>query len=91
MTDENNPGIQVDDSPIPDQLKAGLRQAGLAILAFAAGRGWIQNDVALLLTTLGGLVIVALGQLHTRKRANQLAAAAKSSKVPDSVLSLKTK
>lgn len=72
--------IRVHESPLPDQLWSGLRTAAIAASTFALGRGWITDDIAILLTALGGVIwpIVA-GQLKTRRRAQQLATTAEAS------------
>lgn len=71
MTDEP---MEINGSPLPDQLWAAVRQIAPAVMAFALGKGWLDNDSAVLLGVVGGIVwpIVA-GQLKTRKRACQLA------------------
>ena len=66
--------IEAHASPLPDQLWAALRQLAPAVMAYVIGRGWLANDMAVLLGVAGGVVwpIVA-GQLKTRRRAQQLA------------------
>lgn len=91
MTDNNEaPPIVVDASPLPDQLWAAVRQVAPPVMAFAIGKGWLANDVAVLLGTLGAIVwpIVA-GQLKTRHRAKQLATIVSDRRVPDAVGMLK--
>jgi hypothetical protein len=91
MTDEPNQPIEVHDSPLPDQLWAAVRQVAPPIMAFVIGKGWIGDDLAILLGALGAIVwpIVA-GQIKTRRRAQQLATVAASPRVPDSVAHLKS-
>lgn len=90
MTDDTTPPIEANASPLPDQLWAAVRQIAPAIMAFVIGRGWMPDDLAVLLGVAGGIVwpIVA-GQLKTRQRAQQLAAVAGSPEVPDHVAKLK--
>lgn len=66
--------LNVHATPLPDQLWAGVRQVAPALMAFSLGKGWLQNDMAVLLGVVGGVVwpIVA-GQLKTRRRAQELA------------------
>jgi uncharacterized membrane protein len=80
--------ITVHASPLPDQLWAGLRQIAPAVVTFALGKGWLDNDSAALLAVLGGVAwpIVA-GQLKTRRRAQELAVVA--SAAPDHVATVK--
>lgn len=78
MSDTNEESLIIANAtPLPDQLWAGVRQVAPPLMAFALGKGWIDNDLAALLGTLGMIVwpIVA-GQLATRRRAKQLAKAA---------------
>jgi uncharacterized membrane protein len=74
-----NDPIEVNASPLPDQLWAAVRQIAPAVMAFALGKGWLDNDMAVLLGVVGGVAwpIVA-GQLKTRERAKQLAHVAAS-------------
>lgn len=86
MTDQ----ILVNASPIPDQIWAAVRQVAPAITTFAIGRGWLANDVAILLGVLGGVLWpIVVGQMKTRKRATQLASVAASPDVPEHVVALK--
>ena len=80
----NEDPIEVHASPLPDQLWAAVRQIAPAVMAFGIGKGWLDNDAAVLLGVLGGVAwpIVA-GQLKTRRRAIQLAHVTASA--PDSV------
>lgn len=83
-------GIQVNASPLPDQLWAALRQITPPVVAFAVGRGWVADDVAVLLGVLGGILYpIVYGQIKTRLRAKQLATVAANPDVPDSAISLK--
>lgn len=76
--------IEVNSSPLLDQLWAGLRQIAPALVAFALGRGWLQSDEAVFLGVVGGVAWPILaGQLKTRRRAQQLATL--TDHVPDSV------
>lgn len=90
MTDETTPPIAVNSSPLPDQLWAAVRQIAPPIMAFVLGRGWIGNDVAVLLGAAGAIVwpIVA-GQIKTRERAQQLASIAGDERTPDAVAVMK--
>ena len=83
--------IIVNDSPLPDQLWAAVRQVAPPALTFMIGRHWIADDTSTLLCVAGGVIwpIVA-GQLKTRRRAQQLAAIAASPQVPDSVARVKS-
>lgn len=83
--------IIVNDSPLPDQLWAGVRQVAPAIVAFLVGRHLIADDTVTVLSVAGGVVwpIVA-GQLKTRRRAQQLATIAASPQVPDTVARVKS-
>jgi hypothetical protein len=88
MSDNNTaPQIEVNASPLPDQLWAGVRQIAPALTAFALGRHWIENDVAAVLMAVGGMAwpIIA-GQIKTRHRANQLANIAADPRVPNEVV-----
>jgi ABC-type uncharacterized transport system permease subunit len=80
--------IEVHASPASDQLWAALRQLAPIIVTFALARGWIDNDMAILVGALAGVVwpLIA-GQLKTRLRAQQLAAVANV--VSDSVAVVK--
>jgi hypothetical protein len=82
--------ILVNATPTSDQLYAAVRQIGMAVGAWAIGKGYLQADTA---TALGTIALVAVpfvyGQLKTRLRAQQLATVASSPKVPDSVASIK--
>lgn len=82
--------IEVHASPLVDQLWAALRQIAPAGMAFALGRGWVSNDMAVLLGVAGGIAwpIVA-GQLKTRERAQQLVRIASDDRVPDAVAKIK--
>ena len=84
----NDDTIQVHGSPLPDQLWAGVRQIAPPVMAFAIGKGWLPNELAVLLGALGAVVwpIVA-GQLKTRERAQQLATVAPFA--PDAVAMVK--
>ena len=90
MTDDTTPPIEVHATPLPDMLWAALRQIAPPIATFALGKGWIDNDLLILLTAIAGVLwpIVA-GQLKTRERATQLATAASDPRVPDEVLTVK--
>jgi len=83
--------IIVNDSPLPDQLWAGLRQVAPAVVAFMVGRHLIADDTVTMISVAGGVIwpIVA-GQLKTRRRAQQLATIAASPQVPDSVARVKS-
>ena len=80
--------IQVNASPLRDQLWTGMRQIAPVAMAFALGRHWIPEDAAPLLGAVGLMVwpIVA-GQLKTRERAQNLATLAAI--VPDDKAVLK--
>lgn len=84
----NDDPIQVNGSPLPDQLWAAVRQLAPAMMAFALGKGWLENDLAILLGVLGGVAwpIIA-GQLKTRERAQQLTTIARAA--DDSVAQVK--
>jgi hypothetical protein len=90
VSDNEQPQIEVNASPFPDQLWAGVRQLAPAAMAFAIGRHWVADDLAVFLGVAGGMVwpIVA-GQLKTRHRAMQLANIAKDPRVPDAVVTTK--
>ena len=90
MGDNEQPQIEVNASPLPDQLWAGVRQLAPAMMAFAIGRHWVADDIAVFLGVVGGMIwpIVA-GQLKTRHRAIQLATIAKDPRVPDAVVTTK--
>lgn len=88
MTDNNEtPPIVVDGSPLSDQLWAAMRQIAPPAMAFAIGKGWISNELGILLGTVAAIIwpIVA-GQLKTRHRAVQLANIAKDGRNPGAVL-----
>ena len=78
--------IVAHESPLPDQAWSGLRTLALAVSTFALGRGWITNDVAILLTAAGGVLwpIVA-GQLKIRRRAVELATVIAHPDTPNNV------
>ena len=84
----NDEAIEVHGSPLPDQLWAALRQIAPPMMAYALGKGWLENDLAALLGALGAIVwpIVA-GQIKTRLRAQQLTTVAASA--PDDVATVK--
>lgn len=84
----NEDQIEVNASPLPDQLWAGVRQIAPAALAFGLGKGWISDDLAPLLAALGLMIwpIVA-GQLKTRERSQQLTTLARIA--PDAVATVK--
>jgi hypothetical protein len=86
MSNENP--IEVHASPLLDQLWAGLRQVAPPAVAYAAGRGILQDDTGTFILVLFGVVwpIVA-GQLKTRRRATELATVTASA--PDHVAVLK--
>lgn len=90
MNEDTPPPIEAHDSPLPDQAWAALRQFAPAAMAFALGRGWLSDDLSILLGVLGGVIwpIVA-GQLKTRRRAQELATVARSPRVPNEVARLK--
>ena len=92
MADNDNtpPGVTAHASPVPDQLWAGLRQIAPAAATFALGKGWIDNEMLILLTALAGVIwpIVA-GQLKTRRRALELAQVAGSREVPSHIARLR--
>lgn len=71
---EPAPPIEVHASPLPDQLWAALRQLAPPVATFALAKGWIGNDALMLLTALAGILWpIVVGQLKTRRRANELA------------------
>lgn len=89
--------VIVDDTlpsePFVVQLWSGVRQFAPPIMAFVLGRGWIANDVAVVLG-FGGAIAwpIVYGQLKARARAKQaivqkqaLIDIASSPRVPDSV------
>ena len=84
----NDEPIQVNASPLPDQLWSGLRQIAPAAMAFALGRGWIPDDAAPLVAAIGLMVwpIVA-SQIKTRERSQNLATLAQAA--PDNVAVVK--
>jgi len=91
MTDETETQpIQVNDSPLPDQLWAAVRQIAPPVMAFALGRHWVPDDLAVVLGVAGGILwpIVA-GQIKTRERAKQLSVIANDRRVPDAVAVVK--
>lgn len=63
---DTTPPIAVNSSPLPDQLWAAVRQIAPPVMAFAIGKGWIGNDVGILLGTMGAILwpIIA-GQIKT--------------------------
>lgn len=80
--------IEVNGSPLPDQVWAGVRQIAPAFMAFALGKGWLDSDLSILLGAIGGVVWpIVYGQLKTRERAQQLAHVARSA--PDCVAVVK--
>lgn len=83
MSETTQP-IVVNESPIPDNIMAGMRQILLAAGAWAAGRGYLEGDTATALATIL-LVIVpfAYGQYKTWVRGGQLAFLAR--RAPDKV------
>ena len=92
MSDDSNetPRIEVNGSPLPDQLWAALRQIAPPVMAYALGKHWIGGDLATLLGVAGAIIwpIVA-GQIHTRHRATQLANIANDTRVPSEVAVIK--
>lgn len=80
--------IEVSASPLIDQLWAGVRQVAPAMMAFSLGKGWLADDVAVLLGVIGGVVwpIVA-GQLRTRERSKLIVTLTNAA--PDTVAVLK--
>lgn len=82
--------ILVNPTPTPDQAWSALRSAGIAVGAWAIGRGYLQADTA---SALGAILLVVvpfvIGQLKTRRRAQELVTVASSRRVPDSVATIK--
>lgn len=75
-------------TPVVEQAWAGLRTIAIAGGAFAAGRGWIEQDALLLLSTAGAVTwgIVA-SQLKTWERSRKLVTMAKA--LPDDIARVK--
>lgn len=48
--------IKVSRSPISEQAWLALRKIAPALVAFALARGWLTNDVSILLAIIGGAV-----------------------------------
>ena len=92
MAEDVQEPIEANPSPLPDQLWAALRQIAPPIMAYAIGKGWIQDDTAALIGALAAIAwpIIA-GQLKTRLRAKQLATVAANPEVPAHVATLKVK
>lgn len=81
--------IQVGPSAIPDTLKAFLRQALLALGAYAAGKGWVSAENVEGLVTFGvGLVALLWGLYSTFKRKSQLVVTAEAA--PNSIAQVKS-
>lgn len=80
--------IEISSSPLVDQLWSGIRQIAPALMAFALGKGWLDNDLAVLLGVVGGVMwpIIA-AQLKTRERSQLIATLANAA--PDHVAVLK--
>lgn len=73
LQQDAEPPVEVHESPAFDQLWALLRQIIPPLIAFLVGRGFIKDDVGVLLVTVGGVVApIVVGQLKTRLRAMQL-------------------
>ena len=90
MAFDPNQTIEAHASPLPDQLWAGLRQLAPAAMAFALGRGWLATDMAVLLGVAGGMVWpIIIGQMKTRRRAQELASVAANPDTPDHVAVLR--
>lgn len=89
--DEVQQPIVVNESPVSDQIWAGIRQIAPAVMAFAVGRQWVAGDTATVLGVIVGVIWpIVVGQLKTRKRALQLAVVAKSPEVPARIARLKS-
>lgn len=103
MTDPIAP-LQVNVSPAPAQIAAGIRQVAaiLASIALTVGAtAWaaklnmvvaLAPQIAQLLTLLAPLVlggVVWIGQMETRKQAKVVAAIVADPRVPDDVATLK--
>lgn len=73
--------IQVNSSPLPDQIASAIRQL-LLVLSTAATAlgavGWAGkfNALAVIAGPLAGLIVIILGQIKTRKAAQTAAALA---------------
>ena len=89
--DNETPQIVTDDSPLPDMLWAALRQIAPPVVTFALAKGWLSNDLSILLGVIGGVLwpIVA-GQLKTRHRATQLVNLGKDRRVPAAIITTKS-
>lgn len=89
-TDDTPAQIEVNGSPLPDQLWAAVRQIAPPAMAFAIGRHWIADDVSIVLGVAGAVLwpIIA-GQIKTRDRAKKLASIGRDARVPDSVVTVK--
>lgn len=93
MTEEietTTPPIEAHPTPLPDQLWAALRQLVQVVSAFALGKGWIDGELATLITGLLGIVApIIVGQLKTRRRAKELTTVAASPLVPENIARLR--
>lgn len=84
------PPIAVHESPIPDQMWALFRQLLPLIVGALVLRGYIENDVAEIISILLGVVLpIGWGQMKTRLRALQLSSVEK--RVSDTILTTKAK
>lgn len=84
------PPVVVNETPLPDQGWAALRQLVPLITAALVARGVIENDIAEIAAIAVGIIFpLVVGQLKTRLRAMQLANLEK--RVPDHLLTTKAK
>jgi len=80
--------IEVNASPIPEQLWVALRQILPPLVLFAVGRGWIAEDLATMLCAVAAVLVpIVYGQIKTWRRSASLIALANA--VPDSVATVK--
>lgn len=95
MTEQATPPertIEANGTPVMDQTFAGVRQILIALTSYALGKGLIDNELAALLTAVGGVLLpIIAGQMKVRRRARELASVAASPYVPDNIARLKGK
>lgn len=80
--------IEVNSSPLPEQLWVALRQVVPPLVAYAVGRGWLADDTAAMLGALAAVLgPIVYGQVRTWNRSATLVTLANAA--PDSVATVK--
>lgn len=83
--------ITVNPSPIAEQAWVALRKIAPAIVMFALAKGWLSNDLSVLLGIVGGVVWpIGYGQLATWQNRAALTSLAIDPTVPQVTFASKT-